>query len=110
MKKSIETWGIELDKTIRDWALDIWSQDLPRNGVVWESTYDITSVPEKTAQKLFQAAMPHTVKVRDELWNQYPEIYDWIEDNEIDGLWTHSNIYFRFQYELDAIAFKLRWG
>jgi hypothetical protein len=110
MKKHLPNFGIEVDQTVQDWAQAILKNNMPGKGVNWQTTYGITAFPKSFMEAVFRAAMPYEVKVRGEHYGEWDMIDAWIDEHEIDGLWTHNNTYYWFQCEESAMAFKIQFG
>lgn len=102
-------------KTVKDFSKYFYEQCEAnnKNFVGWASTYDIAVIKDSHLWKVFEAAMPHEVMVEETHYGNrksYEKMYKWLEKNGAKGLFTHRQISFYFQYEEDAMAFKLVWG
>ena len=79
--------------------------------VDWMITWHIGIVDEHKLWALIERAFPYKVTANEKYYSPrgYEKMGKWIDKN-CTGMWTHSTMIYRFEFEEDAVAFKLRWS
>jgi len=84
----------------------------PDRLVSWLMTWNLGFVKEEHLMILLEKTFPYKVLSNVKYYGNeinYNTMNEWIKKNS-KGYWTHINIHFYFEFEEDAVAFKLQWS
>lgn len=101
-----------MERTLEDFSTRFYKEKPGPNCIHWYTTWGLAIIEDEKMWKLFHAAMPYKVEVNDKYYGDktaYDKMYKWINEN-ITGIWTHSQLLFVFEKEEDSMVFKIRWS
>ena len=93
-------------KVISKFSKTFYDEIHGENDVHWMQTWGLAFIEDKKMWKIFELAMPHNVQLPNNYYGKYEGPREWLRENST-GLWTHSHLYFLFEKENDAFAFKM---